>query len=145
MGSRVETRRFQAMGQNWIQVVPPHHVLVRVAPAVRQAVRAEPRGQGRAGLHFSRYVIFCAGQNTVLLMTAGVVRVTNRVTPGSGSPSRACGKTHSLMTAGVVHATTLTPPGVGVQQPYRRSSASSSARSTRQSPETPACIAGSTA
>jgi hypothetical protein len=49
-------------------------------------------------------------------MTAGMVRVTNRVTPGSDTrewlnPTKAYGDTHQLMTAGVVHVNDPVTPG----------------------------------
>jgi hypothetical protein len=47
-------------------------------------------------------------QSTVQFMTASMVHVTNRVTPGSDNPSRAYGRKHQLMTA-MVHVTNLTP------------------------------------
>jgi hypothetical protein len=44
-------------------------------------------------------------------MTASMVHVTNRVTPGSDNPSRAFGKKHQLITAGMVRVANLTPLG----------------------------------
>jgi hypothetical protein len=50
------------------------------------------------GLALSRYfAVFLRSEN---LMTAGMVRATNRVTPGSDSHSMAYGGRHDVMTAG---------------------------------------------
>jgi hypothetical protein len=114
IGSRVETGRFQAMGQLHSPCTPPHYGIVpAILVVVHHPSRHDPRhfirrqvpvdhltggenGSQRGvvgvprdhlrgvgcGYHFSPRTLFCTSPNTALLMTAGMVYVTN-LAPGS--------------------------------------------------------------
>jgi hypothetical protein len=67
----------------------------------------------------SRYFVYNS-QNTIQLMTAGMVHVTNLDTleiPRSNNPSRTYRRRHQLTAAGMVHVTNRVTPGSAYNPP----------------------------
>ena len=62
-----------------------------------------PRAQAGLALWSKHHIL----QSKHQLMTASMVHVTNRVTPGSDNPSRAYGNKHQLTTPSMVHVTAV--------------------------------------